>query len=136
MLSIRKFNELSSTNDYALELLNKRDINEDTLILSDIQSAGRGRQNGRLWKSVNGNFHGTYTIDIEKLTIKNYDVLLLNYATSLAIQDVLNSISKKENIQKEIILKSPNDILIGEKKIAGVLIEISHPYAAIGIGVN
>jgi biotin-(acetyl-CoA carboxylase) ligase len=35
-----------------------------------------------------------------------------------------------------IHIKVPNDIMIHGKKVAGVLVETSHPYAVIGIGIN
>jgi BirA family biotin operon repressor/biotin-[acetyl-CoA-carboxylase] ligase len=36
----------------------------------------------------------------------------------------------------ELELKLPNDVLVNGKKVSGVLIEVSYPYAVIGIGIN
>jgi BirA family biotin operon repressor/biotin-[acetyl-CoA-carboxylase] ligase len=133
-LKIYQFDELSSSNDYALEFLKKCERVEDTLVLADRQSAGRGRLNERSWASVSGNFHGSYIINIK--CVKTQNITLLNYITLLSIKDILNNIAEKSNIKKEIIIKNPNDILVNEKKISGVLIEISYPYAVVGIGIN
>ena len=105
-----------------------------TIVVTDSQLKGRGQQ-GNSWVSepcknlmfsVFVNF-----IDLD-IVYKKY----LNYAVSLAIFDAL----KEENIPS-ISIKWPNDILSGNKKICGVLIENSLKGAkisssVIGIGLN
>ena len=137
MLKILKFAELSSTNDYVLHCIREGfSLVEDVLIIANLQSHGRGRLNGRTWVSCLGNFHGTYIINLQNLKIQQNSVSVLNNTILKCIKEILCDIAKKTEMERKISIKNPNDVLINQKKIAGVLIEISYPYAAIGVGMN
>lgn len=129
---IKHFEELESTNDYALLLIDVGEVSSDMAIISDIQTKGRGRLNGRTWKSPSGNFYCSYVVNLEDLGIEESRTGLLLFASMKSLMNFLNNLTNSKDIQ----LKFPNDILINNKKISGVLIEIVWPYAIIGIGLN
>jgi BirA family biotin operon repressor/biotin-[acetyl-CoA-carboxylase] ligase len=99
----------------------------DILIRADVQTSGRGRLNKRIWVSENGNFHGSFII---KLGIKENSITILN---DLLLNIIKNFIDYQKQIAK---IKYPNDILINNRKVAGVLVEVCYPYAVMGIGFN
>lgn len=131
-LLIKHFEEVGSTNYEALEIVNNGDVDEDFAVLADRQSQGRGRLNGRVWESPIGNFYCTYVVNLRLLEIEERKTNSLMFSVMSSLQRFLKNLTRSDSID----LKFPNDILIGDKKISGVLIEISYPYAIIGIGVN
>ncbi|MCA5005985.1 biotin--[acetyl-CoA-carboxylase] ligase [Sphingobacterium bovistauri] len=129
------FEELPSTNDYLKELLSKvKPLDPHTVIMTKNQTAGKG-QRGNQWKSAaNQNLTASFLISPEKLDISNQFSLTL--IASLAVYDTL-----KTFVKQDVAIKWPNDILINNKKIAGILIEnkISGSYikhSIVGIGIN
>ena len=137
MLKIICFNEVSSTNDVAIDMVVKQGCADDVLVMAETQTAGRGRLNERTWSSPRGNFYGTYILNIKNLGISESSVSILNRQSLLAVYDEINrlrgaSFAKK----KDVVIKYPDDILINGKKISGILVEVLYPYALIGIGIN
>jgi len=127
--------ELTSTNDYLKELLSKvKPLEPYTVIMAKNQTAGKG-QRGNVWKSEpNTNLTASFLLSPEKLEISNQ--FSLTVLASLAVYDILTTFCSKQ-----ISIKWPNDILIDNKKVAGILIEnkiagnyIKH--SIIGIGIN
>ena len=137
MLRIICFNEVSSTNDVAIDMIVKQGCVGDVLVLAEMQTAGRGRLNERAWSSPQGNFYGTYIINIKNLGISESSVSILNRQSLLAVYDEINQLRKGSFAEKkDVVIKYPNDILINSKKISGVLVEVLYPYALIGVGIN
>lgn len=135
-MKILHFTEITSTNDYAKNVISNSDagdIVEDTAILADIQTAGRGRFSGKVWVSAFGNFHCSYIIGISKLGISESNASLINNISILAIKNWLVDLAGSDD---GISTKLPNDVLIHNRKVAGVLAEIQYPYAVIGVGIN
>jgi len=100
------------------------------VVLTDNQTAGRGRQ-GRRWVDVPGR-NVLSSILLRPLFPPHLLVMLASLA-------VVDSIAETCHIHATI--KWPNDVLIGERKVAGILIETSHDLAGrlvavLGIGVN
>ena len=100
------------------------------MVLTDNQTAGRGRQ-GRRWVDVPGR-NVLSSILLRPLFPPHLLVMLASLA-------VVDSIAETCHIHATI--KWPNDVLIGERKVAGILIETSHDLAGrlvavLGIGVN
>lgn len=121
---------IASTMDVARKL-SKEGVSEGTVIIAGEQTAGRGRM-GRKWLSPPGSSIS--------LSIILYPALVqlpqLNMVASLA---VLQGIEKNTGLKS--VIKWPNDVLIGGKKVSGILIENifegSRVIAAIiGIGMN
>ncbi|MDR1476203.1 MAG: hypothetical protein LBI20_02680 [Holosporales bacterium] len=146
-VKIIHFAELTSTNDYAVNLIIKNDMSreiDDMAILADVQTAGRGRLNGRVWVSMVGNFHCSYIINIEKLGISPGESSIITDSAICSVRDML--IATTGDVDR-ISVKLPNDILINThggaeglpsegRKVAGVLVEVCYPFAVVGIGIN
>lgn len=121
---------VGSTNDYAKEVGNK--VNGGTLIISEQQTKGKGRL-GRTWKSRLGD--GVWMTLIIKPRIEPYKAPFL---TLVAGASVIKALS---NLGVEAFIKWPNDIIINNKKICGILTELSAEmervnYVVIGVGIN
>ena len=131
-----KLNAIDSTNSFLKELVLNSAVENFTVVVTDRQLKGRGQQ-GNSW--VSESFKSL--IFSVFVTFDNFDVLdnkYLNFAVSLAIFDAL----QEESIPW-LSIKWPNDILSGNKKICGVLIEnslkgskISSSVIGIGLNVN
>ncbi len=128
------FETIDSTNDYALEWISKSSPSEGTAISAGFQSRGRG-QIGRTWegsKDVN-----IYTSIILKPTfLKVRDLFLLNQSISLGVSAAI-----EELVNFPVSIKWPNDVLIKDKKVCGILIQnllegMFIQYSIVGIGIN
>ncbi len=121
------YEELDSTNEEAKR--NIENINDFTLLLADLQTKGKGRNN-REWFSPKGeNLYFTIVFK-PKIEIK--------FLTALPIIAGFSMLKLLENIikNKKIAIKWPNDILIEDRKIAGILIENFKERIILGIGLN
>ena len=118
---------VDSTNTFAKEKL----LNKDYLVvISEQQTAGRGRQ-GKEWYSPNaGNIYMT-------IKFKDKNPAPLSLIIGLLISEAMDSVSGQK-INAE--LKWPNDLLINKKKICGILIEsemsADEVEFIVGIGIN
>ncbi|MDX1446081.1 biotin--[acetyl-CoA-carboxylase] ligase [Lishizhenia sp.] len=124
---------VDSTNNYAANMGKQGQISHGTVILADIQTNGRG-QRGNTWQSDPFS-NLTMSLYITPNALIKNNQHTLNYAVSLALKDVLTKHAENVNI------KWPNDILIGKRKIAGILIENQWgPFGIqsciVGIGLN
>ena len=127
---------IDSTNKFAHNLISKTNPIEGTAIRADEQTAGRG-QFGSKWQA---NPRENITISIilcpKFLLVKQQ--FLLNAAMALGVYDFINEII---GYSSELTIKWPNDIYVGNQKIAGILIENSIQQdvinnSIIGIGLN
>ena len=128
--------ECHSTNTLALEISNLPTFIDGTVVITNNQHAGRG-QRGNTWLAEPGK-NLTLSIILKPVFLMVKDQFFLNIITSLAVRDVLRDQSAA-NVQ----IKWPNDILIGEKKICGILVEnqiqglqVSKTIVGIGLNVN
>lgn len=124
---------LDSTNNYAANLLKEGLLVDGTVIVSGEQTAGKGQRNAQWHAEPYKNIIFTCFVQYVNLSVDSQDAI--THFVSLAIVDFL----KEKNVLAEI--KWPNDILIGNSKISGVLIENqlkSHRCVSsiIGIGIN
>lgn len=132
------FEELSSTNDYLKELLSKvKPLEPYTVIMTKNQTAGKG-QRGNVWKTESDqNLTASFLLCPKNLPL--FKQFLLTIVSSLAVFDTIKDLLPTKNIH----IKWPNDILIENKKVAGILIEnkisknnIKHSIVGIGINVK
>lgn len=119
------FAEVSSTSDVALTLA-ERGAGEGRLVIANAQSAGRGRH-GRAWASPAG--AGLYLSAV--LRPLPHAVPLLTIAAGLAVAE---GIEAATGLSPR--LKWPNDIYIGDRKLAGMLAEAGADFVILGIGIN
>jgi len=129
---IKWFSTLDSTNIYAKKLAIEG-CNEGTVIIAETQTAGRGRL-GREWSSADG--LGIWMSIILKPSILPEFVQLITLAASVAI---VKAIYSTTGIQTGI--KWPNDIILKDRKLCGILTEMSCEadhinYVIIGVGIN
>lgn len=128
------FAKLNSTNDFALKLIAKSDPIEGTVISTQEQTRGRG-QFGRSWDSERDK-NLILSVILFPGFLDVHRVFDLNIAMSVAIRDQLAGL-----IKQKVYIKWPNDLLVEDEKIAGILIQngISGQkirYSVIGIGIN
>ena len=125
--------EASSTNSFLLDPSISGNINGTTLI-AEKQTKGRGRKE-RQWYSTKGlNLTFSILLTDKKFFTKHFN--LINFATALSTAMAIENL-----FQLKTELKWPNDVLINNKKVAGILIESSSKgekieRVVIGIGIN
>jgi len=129
------FDSLSSTNDKMLAMLIDTTPAEGTVISTAFQTSGKGHM-GNSWQSEKGK-NLLFSILLLPDFLLPSNQFELSKIISLALADVIGKHSRNVSI------KWPNDILSGEKKIAGILIEnvvtfnrITTCIAGIGLNVN
>ncbi|WP_262695094.1 biotin--[acetyl-CoA-carboxylase] ligase [Kordiimonas aquimaris] len=126
--------ECDSTNTLAVEAGNKGKVVPSWFIAGK-QNAGRGRR-GRPWTSETGNLFCSYLF---QPSAQLSNITPLPFIVALALRDTLIALGCHP---EQVKCKWPNDVLVNEQKISGILIESSTAHAGntgfivIGIGVN
>jgi len=120
----------ASTNDEAARYA-RAGASNGTIVIAERQEAGRGRE-GRAWASPSG---GLYFSAIMRPPLPLADVPPITLAIGIAVCDAARAFGAAA------ALKWPNDVLIGDKKLAGVLVETQSQggrldSVIVGIGVN
>jgi BirA family biotin operon repressor/biotin-[acetyl-CoA-carboxylase] ligase len=129
---IHQFDELESTNSKAFELANSRHVFDREIILANSQTKGRGRKS-RNWSSPAGNLYFSMVLRPQVLVAK---VSQISFVAIVALQAAIAKI-----IPNQVEMKWPNDLLIEQKKVAGLLLESkisgdTCEFVIVGIGVN
>lgn len=123
---ILHFKKLESTNDTALEY-SRKIKNQNLVIVAQMQTAGRGRR-GRSWQSLKGNLFFTLLLEYP---LRQLGTLVMASALSL-----LETV-KYYKADADVKLKWPNDVLLNNAKVSGILLEKGEgEYIIVGIGVN
>lgn len=130
--SFRYHDEIESTNLEAKKLA-ASGAPEGTVVVAERQSAGRGRL-GRRWTSPAGK--GLLFSVILRPPIGMADVHLLTIAAAVAACDAIDSTT---GIKARI--KWPNDLLVDDRKVGGILLEVAGEqdavdWVVVGLGVN
>jgi BirA family biotin operon repressor/biotin-[acetyl-CoA-carboxylase] ligase len=126
---------VESTNTYAQELVKNGFAPQGTLIIAEKQILGRG-QRGKTWQSEAGK-NLTFSLILYPSSLLAENQFLLTQVVSLALTDFIDAESGSQVSR----IKWPNDIYVGNKKIAGILIENNLrgsdiAVSIIGIGLN
>ncbi len=126
------FSEMDSTNNRAKEF-GEKDGAHGTLVAADSQRAGKGRR-GRAWSSPPG--ESIYMTLLLRPQLAPDKAPMLTLVMGLSVAE---AIQKMTGIKAEI--KWPNDIVVNEKKVCGILTEMATEmeyinYVAIGVGIN
>ncbi|MAU59061.1 MAG: biotin--[acetyl-CoA-carboxylase] ligase [Flavobacteriaceae bacterium] len=136
LFNIIKLDAISSTNDYLKKKYKSSNCKDGDLIWAKEQTQGKGQRENR-WLSQKGK---SLTISIYKEfnEFKVSNSFILNAIVSLSIVKTLKIIGLKE-----VRIKWPNDIMSGNKKLGGILIEnflksefISSSIIGIGLNIN
>lgn len=131
---LRHFTECASTNDEAANWA--KQVHDraphGAVVVADAQTQGRGRQ-GRVWHSPPGENLYVSVVLRPKLPMQKLPPLTI--CAGLAVCEVVNSLGVEASI------KWPNDVYVGDRKLAGILTEMStrshgEGHVVIGIGLN
>ena len=125
---------VGSTNDEATRLA-RSGAEQGTLVWALEQTAGRGRR-GRAWSSPRGNLYASLVL---RPPCQLEHAAQLGFVAALAVGDALAALVPG---LREPALKWPNDVLVGGRKIAGVLLESeigdggNLAFLIVGVGIN
>ena len=132
--NIRVFEETTSTND-VIEKLARDGVKEGVVVFAESQTKGRGRL-GRKWLSPTRK--GLWFSILLRPELRPQETTQLTVASAIALRRAIKTVS---GLTAEI--KWPNDLLIGGKKVVGILTEMSaevdrvrHIILGIGVDVN
>jgi BirA family biotin operon repressor/biotin-[acetyl-CoA-carboxylase] ligase len=120
---------VDSTSRWAIE-----DGREGLLVVALEQTGGRGRH-GNTWASPVGGVYLSYAPPRQLLPARPTDLSLL---ASMAVATVVEETLSASGVSgHRALLKWPNDVLVGDGKVAGVLVQSrDQPMAVVGVGVN
>ena len=128
-----ELDSINSTNDY-INNLNKLYVREGLVVRANFQTEGKGQRSCKWHSDPNKNLLLSVVIE-PNIYARNH--FLISKIVSLAICDVLFDLGLEPNI------KWPNDIIVYDKKISGVLIEnkikgdfITHSIIGVGLNIN
>jgi len=131
---VRVFEQTTSTND-VIEKLARDGVKEGVVVFAESQTKGRGRL-GRKW--ISPAYKGLWFSILLRPDLRPPETTQLTVASATAL---CRAIQSETGLNPEI--KWPNDILVGGKKVAGVLTELSaeldrvkHIILGIGVDVN
>jgi BirA family transcriptional regulator, biotin operon repressor / biotin---[acetyl-CoA-carboxylase] ligase len=108
---------------------------EGTLVWAEEQSAGRGRR-GRMWLSPPGNLYCSLVV---RPICPAAEAVQLGFVASLALAQAAEAVLPTA---RTVACKWPNDVLVGNRKVAGMLLDASSAgngrceYVVIGMGIN
>ena len=126
--------ELSSTNDLALQLAGRDDFQTPLLVLTENQTAGRGRSANRWWTNSGAL---TFSLVIEAVSVnlpaKRWPQVSLT--AGLAVCEALGTFLPEARLG----LKWPNDVYLKGRKLCGILVEVPPQRTSrlvLGIGIN
>ena len=131
-MKLKKFNFkiVNSTNDLAIQLI-KNTNNKSGIVIAEKQIKGRG-QYGKKWTSFNGNLFISIFFPISKVKLSLKDLTKIN---CFLVRKLLSNFYKGK-----ITIKNPNDLLINNMKISGILQETlsksEETFIIVGIGIN
>ncbi|MCF6236231.1 MAG: bifunctional biotin--[acetyl-CoA-carboxylase] ligase/biotin operon repressor BirA [Gammaproteobacteria bacterium] len=131
--SVEIHSEIDSTNSYLMLQVQQESIESGSVCLAEFQSAGRGRR-GRQWISPFAS--NLYLSLYWQFSLSPVQLGGLSLAIAVAVADALRSVGLKG-----ISVKWPNDILWKERKLAGILLEVTGEVVGvsdvvIGVGLN
>ncbi|HNW89467.1 MAG TPA: biotin--[acetyl-CoA-carboxylase] ligase [Bacteroidales bacterium] len=126
---------LESTNAYAEEEILKGHINGPCCIVANAQSSGKGRGTNK-WESETGK-NLTFSVVCFPDFLTAEKQFYLNKTIALSVFELVSELVSGKNVS----IKWPNDIYIGDQKVAGMLIQTAvqgklMKHALIGIGIN
>jgi BirA family transcriptional regulator, biotin operon repressor / biotin---[acetyl-CoA-carboxylase] ligase len=126
------FSAVRSTNDLVMAA-GQRGAAEGLAILADRQTGGRGR-GGRSWSSLPG--LGIYTSILLRPKVSAAECQVIPLLVGLAVADAVEEVGRLSPT-----LKWPNDVLVGKRKLAGILMEMAVQastvmHLCVGIGLN
>ena len=127
--------DVDSTNNFAAKLIKEGLAGHGSVIMSENQSNGRG-QGDSIWQSE-PKLNLLFSIILSSENYSSVQPIYINWYVSVCLVDFLR------NYDIDACIKWPNDIFIGQKKVAGILIEnkffgsqLKHSIVGVGLNVN
>ncbi|RLI22304.1 biotin--[acetyl-CoA-carboxylase] ligase [Candidatus Bathyarchaeota archaeon] len=129
--NIHHFEKIDSTNSFAKKLA-EQGAEEGVIVIADTQTCGKGRL-GRRWESPKG---GIWLSIILRPKLRLKEAVKISMLAAVAVAKTL-----REEFKLNAEVKWPNDVLVGWKKVCGILAEAvsegeETKYAVVGIGIN
>tara|TARA_Y100000590_G_scaffold142333_1_gene163305 strand:+ start:5223 stop:5750 length:528 start_codon:yes stop_codon:yes gene_type:complete len=119
---------VDSTNNFAIKKIKQGNLKG--FVLAEKQTRGRG-QYGKSWVSLKGNLFISIFFDVDV----NFSINKFTKRNSLLIKNIISKF-----IPEKVNIKAPNDILVKNKKICGILQETiiynKKRFVIVGIGLN
>jgi BirA family biotin operon repressor/biotin-[acetyl-CoA-carboxylase] ligase len=133
---ILRLKEVDSTNRFFMDWLTREMPEEGTLVITGFQTAGKGMDGAR-WESES-EMNLTFSFVLYPTFLAPEAQFYLNKTISLGLVDLVSALLPGRN---DIRIKWPNDIYIGDHKVAGTLIQNGvkgsvFDFSVIGIGLN
>jgi BirA family biotin operon repressor/biotin-[acetyl-CoA-carboxylase] ligase len=129
--SVEVFDEAPSTNEVVAERARGGAAGEGLIIVAEHQTAGRGRL-GRTWETPARSALTLSVLLVPRAPASDWPwlPLLTGYAVARALRQ----------LGAAVVLKWPNDVLLGDRKLAGILTERvdtpTGPAVVVGVGIN
>ena len=131
------FNQVDSTNTFAIELMKQKMASDGTVVLAEFQGKGRG-QSQNVWTSEA--FENLLlSIVIKPVTNFHTDPFSINKTLAVSMHTLIQKLLPKEKVH----IKWPNDLYVGNRKICGILVEnnftgqkLNWSIAGIGLNIN
>ena len=129
MNSLIYFNNCASTQDELIDFLNQHYLSEDFLAVYTFnQTKGRG-QYGNSWENLpEKNLAYSFALKTKNINVSD---TCFNFYTAILVRDFIANLTKTE-----VKIKWPNDLILKNKKICGMLFEKNKNYFVVGIGIN
>lgn len=129
MNSLIYFNNCASTQDELIDFLNRHYLSEDFLAFYTFnQTKGRG-QYGNSWENLpEENLAYSFALKTKNINVSD---TCFNFYTAILVRDFIANLTKTE-----VKIKWPNDLILKNKKICGMLFEKNKNYFVVGIGIN
>ena len=129
MNSLIYFNNCTSTQDELIDFLNQHYLSEDFLAVYTFnQTKGRG-QYGNSWENLpEENLAYSFALKTKNINVSD---TCFNFYTAILVRDFIANLTKTE-----VKIKWPNDLILKNKKICGMLFEKNKNYFVVGIGIN
>jgi BirA family transcriptional regulator, biotin operon repressor / biotin---[acetyl-CoA-carboxylase] ligase len=124
---VRWFDEVDSTNRYLVDAAASGALG-GLVAAAAHQRAGRGRL-GRRWEAPSG-----ANLLVSVLLCPDLPAAQLHLCTAAAAVAALGACKRLAGVEAE--LKWPNDLMVGPRKLAGVLAEVVGTAVVVGVGVN
>jgi BirA family biotin operon repressor/biotin-[acetyl-CoA-carboxylase] ligase len=133
-LNLIKLDAIDSTNSFLKELVQNSSVEDYTVVSAKKQTSGRGQMNNTWVSEPHKNLTFSIFTRFKHLNIEHQPYL--GFAVAIAIFEVLNTMAVPN-----LSIKWPNDIMSGNKKICGILVETTFTQqkiknTIIGIGLN
>ena len=130
-----RLDSVDSTNEEARRLAASEAAVDGTLVWALSQTAGKGRR-GRAWESPGGNLYCSILLRPDCAAAK---AAQLSFVAAVAVVEAVTDIAGPA---LEVRCKWPNDVLVGGRKISGILLESEAgagdevEWVVVGVGVN